>query len=330
MELNDLELTTETNIKVLSHTDLDGHGTKIVLKSMGFKPSVQNLENTQVDAYIEEYVTNILQNPSERPELLLITDISPSPTIANLLEELYQTTDCVVRLFDHHATALHLNQYDWAKVVIEENGNKACGTSLVFDYLIEQGVQLEKYTLDKLIRFVFNVRLYDTWEWESYNKESAKLLNDLFYIIGPKEFVKKQIENIRGDSSELLSKSDLKLLEIESARIEKYLYSKNKEFVTIKDFFQDEEGKYLNVAVVQADNYISELGHYICEENPDIDFVMMIQLTKGKVSLRAVKESIDLTPIVTKYEGGGHPHAAGCSLISLGYDFLKKVFDEIK
>lgn len=320
---------TESDIRLLSHNDLDGHGSEIVLKGLGFKPYVKNLGNHEVDAYIEGYATDILEGTQKAPDILVITDIAPSESVAELLEKLHKQNICEVYLFDHHKTALGLNEYKWAKVVVEEDGIKQCGTSLLYNHLLYLTQDVDFESVHVLSTLVEEIRLYDTWDWESLDHQSAKKLNDALYIIGPKNFIQARLSKIKNGDTKIFSPTEDKLLEVEARRISSYLERKNKAMIVVEDFFVDDEGNTLVAGVVQADSHISELGHDLCNKNPEIDFAVMLQLTENKVSLRAVKDEVDLTPIVTKYGGGGHSHAAGCSLTGIGFDFLQKVYNKL-
>lgn len=316
------------DILLLEHTDLDGYGNEVVLRTAGFNPTVINLENSQVDSYIDQLINDFMTGEKAIPEVLIISDIAPTEKVAEKVEEFNQLGLCPIYLFDHHPTALGLNQYEWATVIVEEAGGKPCGTSLLYRFLKENNTPLANDVKEKLDIFVEEVRLYDTWEWEKAGHESAKSLNDLFYLVGSKTFVESRVAQmtLNTTSTSLFSPDEEKLLEVEEKRIKQYLKRKNKEMLTISNFFYDnDQKKPLIAGVVQADNYNSELGHYLCEEHPEIDFVLMLSLTRNKASLRAVKDDINLIPIVKQYNGGGHPHAAGCEISPMGIDFLQRI-----
>lgn len=64
-----------------------------------------------------------------------------------------------------------------------------------------------------------------------------------------------------------------------------------------------------------AEQHHSILGNTICQNNPDIDFVLIINPAIKKVSIRSVKEDIDTGEFAKKYYGGGgHPKASGFEL----------------
>jgi len=317
------------DILLLEHTDLDGYGNGIVLRSAGFSPSIVNLNNNEVDPFIVELLEGFQAGTRAIPEAIIISDISPTPGVAKKLDEFYQTGKCEVYLFDHHTTALHLNQYEWAKVVVEDHGVKTCGTQLLYQFLKEIGVPMDKDIEAGLDIFVEEVRLYDTWDWEKANHPSAKALNDLFFLLTPPVFEANRVGNMAKVHEQLFSDEEMRLLDVENLRIKKYIQQKNADMIIIPDFFTDDKGNPLVAGVVQADQYISELGHFLCNEHPEIDFALLLNLTRNKASLRATKEEVNVIPIVKKYNGGGHPKAAGCNITAMGMDFLELLFKKL-
>ena len=93
---------------------------------------------------VYEKVDTILINPNEvddalkenidKYEIIHITDLSIKEEYAEEIEKKYKDK---VKLFDHHKTAIQLNKYSFAKVVIEEDGYKQSATSLYYKYLLK-------------------------------------------------------------------------------------------------------------------------------------------------------------------------------------------------
>lgn len=315
------------NTILLTHTDLDGYGSKILLSALGIKAKVVNLENNRVDAYVLEMIRRMAEGEMEKPNNLYFTDINFSEEVAEKLNELWESDPVgermYLRLFDHHASALHLNQYAWAEVVVKETAPKECGTSLFYNHLknelrihIPSG---KKAMLDNLVE---NIRLYDVWEWAEEKLPAPKMLNDLFYLVGSQAFVQSRLTWLTTHSDNLFTKREQIILEVEGERISQYLKDKQREMVIVDDFFQDKDGNYYSVGVVQADSYTSELGNHLCNVYQDIDFAVLVNFTRNRVSYRSTK--VDLTPIAKKFGGGGHPPAAGSSLEALGEEFVLK------
>lgn len=145
--------------KLLSHTDLDGVGCGVLAKlAFGDRIKIRYNSIASLNREVEWFLEN-----EERNTHLFITDLSVNEENEKRLEEFYQTGG-KVQLLDHHKTALHFNEYEWGHVVVEDNeGNLASGTSLFYEYLIENELIQTSNAVDE---FVELVRQYDTWEWE--------------------------------------------------------------------------------------------------------------------------------------------------------------------
>ena len=101
--------------KLLSHNDLDGVGCGILAK-LAFNDKVKIRYNsiTALDREIEFFLEN-----DQQKTFLFITDLSPNEENEKRIHDYYQATGNV-QLLDHHKTALHINQYEWGKVLIED------------------------------------------------------------------------------------------------------------------------------------------------------------------------------------------------------------------
>ena len=75
-----------------------------------------------------------------------------------------------------------------------------------------------------------------------------------------------------------------------------------------------------------ADSHTSELGNILCERHEELDFVAIIK--KETVSLRTVKDNVNLTDIAKQFGGGGHPKASGFPLNNVKLNnFINDIFD---
>ena len=305
-------------IKLFTHgADLDGIGCAI-LAYLAFgreNVDVEYCDYKDVDEKVETLLSNSdLRNLYDK---IFITDISISEELAKAIDVWINPFN--VRLFDHHATALGLNEYEWCKVIVEdpEYGFKTCGTELFCRHLIEtgyfKGIKFEAAKNRDL--FVQIVRDYDTWRWKELGEEGnvCKQVNDLFYIYGREEFINWAMRQIHGiihvsplQSFPFFSVTDEVLLKQKQQEIDIYVESKNKELVEKIDQFGHAYG------VVFADRFVSELGNRLCELHPELDYVAMIDICGGKVSYRTIREDLDVGgTIAHSFGGGGHQKAAG-------------------
>ncbi len=300
----------------ITHTDLDGEGCHQFLQMANHAIDVIYCEAGEVDAVVSEVYTS---NPDAE---IIITDLSVSVALAKTLD------GNRVTLIDHHKSALALNQFSWCHVQTHKGDIMTCATELVYDWLLEQGKLVRTPELD---RFVEAVRNLDTWRWKARGDNIAKQVNDLFYIYGREEFIawlRPQIEVLPkllawlrrkiGLNFPALSKEDMAVLEARQRDIDRYVEEKQAQ-LRIATLCGRQCG------VVFAENYFSTLGNKLAMDNPDIDFVVMIDMARSAVSYRSVRDDIDLGAIAKQFGGGGHPQAAGSKFV-IGDEFWRAVF----
>ena len=300
-------------IKLFTHTDLDGVSCEILGK-IAFEEDIDVVRCNygDIDAKVEEFI-----NSTEEYDKLFITDISVNKEIA---DKLLSVSDKVI-LLDHHKTALWLNEYPYALVQVEDESiGKMCGAYLFYEYLKKNHKEFDDTPALKL--FIDYVRMYDTWEWkEKYDNIIPKRLNDLMYIDGPNEFIDKMVYRL-GNNLFILDDTDLMKLQIEQTYINSYITQKNETLMVNDDLFPE-----YTVGITFADKYISELGNKLCELHPELDFVVLINMSTLTVSYRTVKDDLDLSAIAKGFGGGGHPKASGSRFdASIVNDMLNNIF----
>ena len=300
-------------IKLFTHTDLDGVSCEILGRiAFGEDIDVVRCGYGNIDDKVEEFI-----NSDEEFDKLFITDISVKKELANTLNNV---SDKVI-LLDHHKTALWLNEYPYALVQVEDESiGKQCGAYLFYEYLKKNHKEFNNTPALKL--FIDYVRMYDTWEWkEKYDNIIPKRLNDLMYMDGPNEFIDKMIYRL-GNNLAIFDDTDLMKLQIEQTYINSYITQKNETLMVNDDLFPE-----YTVGITFADKYISELGNKLCELHPELDFVVLINMSTLTVSYRTVKDNLDLSAIAKGFGGGGHPKASGSRFdASIVNDMLNNIF----
>lgn len=295
--------------KLFTHVDLDGIGCAVLAKLVfGDKVDIEFCQYNDIDEKVMEYI-----NSETYKFNCFITDISVSEEVANKIDEInsvvdYEAQKRIFTLLDHHKTAEFLNKYDWATVIdlnqsLNIEGYKESGTSLFYDYLVNNNLLKRTAILNQ---FVNLVRMYDTWEWKQYQDtevgQMAKDTNDILYIVGRDEFIETYTNWISTGMSEFrLDELHFKLLKYKRQEIELYLDKKMKQVEVIRD-----KNGY-RVAVVTAELNLSELGTKILD-TIECDYVAMF--TGVNYSLRS-KGIFDVSAIAKEYGGGGHKNASG-------------------
>ena len=252
-----------------------------------------------------------------RDTFLFITDLSVNAENEVRLEQFYQDGG-KVQLLDHHKTALHFNEYNWAQVTVEEEeGKLASATSLLYEYLTSHHL-LEP--TDAITEFVELVRQYDTWEWEKNNNDRAQKLNALFFLISIGEFEEKMIMRLQTSDHFQFDEFEKKLLDMEEDKIGRYIRRKRRELVQL----QTEE--YF-AGVVYAESYHSELGNELGKEYPHLDYIAILNIGGRRMGFRTIHDHVDVSQVAGKYGGGGHAKASGCSLTPEAYQlFIANTF----
>lgn len=333
------------NLLVFHHSDLDGMGVKLLgmlyARSKGWDVETYSCEYGNIDQIISER----LQNPEDFREIV-IGDISiQSKELADWLDEINYTNP--VHLLDHHISARWLNIYDWAFVQEKDStGILRCGT-----YWTAQKLFGEPFLGDypALREFVELVDLYDTWKWRDEfgtPYTPADDLNSLFKMLGEKRFTDYMMECFLGEEP-LFHGYSQELIALRAEKLNnkaKYLEKTMKKCLLkfnipstgemadeIRKYYEDKDPSGLEalqekdskrfttqfkVGLVFTDGDISDLGHRILGDNPDLDFLLFVSMPRF-ISLRSANELIVPLSVVAKYltgKGGGHPCSAGGSL----------------
>ena len=343
------KLTQYAQIHLITHTDLDGIGPSIVLDAFGIPHIPYYVETRKIDEAVIEKIAEL-----QDQELLIITDLSVKEETAEAISAVNKEPNGRhIILIDHHASALYLNDYDWAEVIPEKNGIKMSATTLMFKNLFDAGfevtplqrieqedgeesiaipeyTQKEKTTmLTRVTHFVENVRLYDTWDWHALSIQEAADLNTIFYARRRHEFAKDRMNYILNDS--LFTEADQQYLDFSKDELRKILKKKSKQMIIIENYTLKGHDEPINIGVVETDSFFSELGNHLAEKfEEEIDCVFIVSLVKNKVSLRSIGQKLDLSKIAKEYNGGGHPNASGCDLSALGMDFISAIFEAQK
>ncbi|MBD5589247.1 DHH family phosphoesterase [Clostridium botulinum] len=311
-------------VKLFSHIDLDGIACGVlgILAYGKENIDIEYCNYDNINEKVEKFVLNPISNNYDK---IFITDISINESVAEGIDNLfYKQNKNKIELFDHHPTALNLNKYNWCKIQINLNDKeKTSGTRMFYDCLKKNG-DLESYetTYEKCINlydFVEIVRRYDTWQWKADNDLVPKQWNDLFDIMGRKDFIESILYRLTHYDILGFSDFDLQLLKYKQREIDNYIESKDKELI-IEDILG------YRVGIIFGEQYHSEVGNRLSKIHPELDFIVIINMSKT-ISYRSIGNKVDLGKDVAEiFGGGGHPNAAGSPISD---EFRNKVINEI-
>ncbi len=281
---------------LISHiADEDGI-TPVILANLVFeKLDILLLEPSEVDKKLSE---NIIKYDE-----IHIVDLNVSEEMAKKINDNEEVKN-KIKIFDHHKSKLDLNKYDFITVIDEENNQKESGTSIYYRYLLtisDNEILHKKVTKD----FVNEVRIIDTYDFKTKEDEKTKNLDLLFSILGRENYINYFTKYLKENDKFIYGEKEKYLIKLEQDKLNNYLEQKLKEMFIVKiDNYK--------VGLVYAEKYRSQLGNIICEKYPDLDYAVIINISKS-ISFRG-KDKVDLSVIAGSLGGGGHKNASGAPL----------------
>lgn len=289
-------------IFLISHiADADGI-MPVILTDLTFDEyDYKLLDIKDVDSFVLESIDN---NLFDNYDKVIMTDLCISDEVAQKINNIDLKNKFLV--LDHHYGNLDLNKYPFIKVVVENNGIKESGTSLYYEYLINNFTNnnIMKESVNYMVRLV---QLGDTWEWVKYDVPEARDLVTLLSYYGLEKFINKYTKFLRKNKEFYFDEAEQLLIEIDKNKKDNYfkLALENIIFKEIKGY---------KTGIVFAEEYRSELGNYLAQYYKDkIDLVIIINLNRS-ISYRCVKDDINVSDFASFFGGKGHAKAAGSPL----------------
>ena len=339
--LNDLfqklpKINTNNTILLLTHTDMDGSGPVILLKSIFNNIDVEHCPNALMSRTIKQKATD--DEIAKQYDTIIVCDISCTEQDAEIIQKYRKIKNLI--LLDHHMTAVELNKYKWAcvqpDILTDTYRNqllyglpttpvKSSGTSLLFDYLTYCGLTKSISNLELAKELTFFIAGYDTWDWVEIFKKDMRFqnLDTLFETYGFTEFENTYIERLSNTNPQntLFNNTDELLLRIAESKRQAHITKIKRILSTGNVKFND---NYLTFVFCFATEYLQDTFDIMKENYPDTD-LYIIDYGNG-LSFRTTKEDINIADIVKPLGGGGHPGAGG---IAIPFRNRKELIDEI-
>lgn len=337
------KLEPTDRVLLLTHTDADGAGPEILLRyTIGSKNlTVKHLNNGIMSREIRNAVCSSDANDYDT---IIACDISCSKGDAKAIAASENAAKLVI--LDHHLTSSHLNEYpfgisyhgmvsDSFRAPLFKNcpyDGLSSGTSLMYDYLhyinlVDTDRDDNEFgNKDAILREIVHlIATYDTWDWVNCFKKNPRYLkfNRLFDIYGNDHYVSIMLKKaFRGSDETACGFSPVMESNIGNA----YLFDSIDEFVLeidadkrklhleqVKDSIQTgfivlNNYKY-SLVYVNNTKYSNDVFEMMKQLYPDTD-LYVINYGSG-VSVRSMKNSINVAEIVSHYNGGGHLGAGG-------------------
>jgi len=294
---------------LLTHVaDADG-AFPIVLAKLVFKDlEVFSCEVNEVDSVLSSILLH-----EEDYKNIYVVDLCMSEAMASQINE-NEKWRSKIKVFDHHASRLALNQFSFISVIDEQNGRKECGTSLFFQHLKKSysNAWLLKPCVAEMIELV---RQGDTFAFTEEKEKDAFSFGSLYVIYGRERYIDHFFDYILNHETFSFSETDQLLISLEEENTKQYITEKMEhvKYATLSG---------VRVGIVFAEQKRSLLGHEMAR-NLDIDVAVVINVDRS-VSYRASILSIP-------NGGGGHKHAGGSPLpCGLQERICEYIFKDIK
>lgn len=317
---------------LLTHNDLDGSGPVVILRTLFSAPEIDLEVRHNSNGVMSYNIKDVVVNHGDEYDNIIVTDISMNDTD---LEEIKNSAyvDKLV-LIDHHISASHLNEYDWAVVepgLIEDDfrahyykdldpalPRSSSATSLFYDYLVAKGLVYDHNP--DLELFVHQVATWDTWDWNNtFNRDMQYYtLNETFRIYGIDIFDRIYPERFLSPekNAEFIRQTEL-LLEIENSKINSLLMRVSSSF---KTGYLNCNGKRYSFCLWMGSSYMSEVNDLMKEKHPGKD-LYLINYGTG-IGVRSENPDINVGEFAKQFGGGGHVGAGGFKIsedMQIGY-----------
>lgn len=296
---------------IFHHSDLDGMGVKIVairqaqLQEMEYETF--KCDYTDVNKIVRQRLSESLDDVVE----IVIGDISVNESTAVVLHTTCLRQGIKLTLRDHHATAEHLNKYDWAVVREHKDGVPYCGTWLLAEEFPE--------VFNEFQAFIQTVDDWDTWKWVKNGNNTAKDLNALFQVIGEErftEYILRLYEGTISDPAPLFNSWAASIVEAYDLFVEKTAKNCENSMWTMELKVPLKQHSYKTGIIFANNDLSSNIANIILSKHPELDILMIMSYPKT-ISYRTRKSLDipleDLAQMITG-KGGGHPQSAGSTI----------------
>lgn len=286
--------------------DIDGMGCAVLARKAFGDYTLVPTKTFDITKNVEKYIKSKKIYDFDK---IYVTDLCIKEPVLKFIDndEILKNRLLVL---DHHKTEIEEgnNKYDFVNIIVQKNGRKESGTSLFYNYLIQNNYLQRSNILDELVEWT---RQYDVWDWESKNNINARNLHVLFEVLGYDAYLK-----IINDKVDKLN--SIVFNNYEKEVIDKFNKEMEKDILNILNDMKcvdlSIDGNIFKVGFVKCPyKYRNDMNKFIKKNNVyNIDAVGMIMTDMNTVSYRQVND-VDVS-IISKYFGGKGHRGAGSNL----------------
>ncbi len=290
-------------MKVLLFThaeDIDGIGCAILAKQVFRDCEVIPTKTFEVNKNVGKVIESGL---IEKFDKVYVTDLCIKEPLLGEIDRNPILRD-KIRVIDHHKSEIveGNDKYDFVTITVEKNGRKESGTSLFYQFLIDNYGLQSIPILDELVEWT---RQYDVYDWVKINNQDARKLHILFEMLGYDKYYELINAKLKSDNS-------ITFTDYEEEVIATYF----------RNFNNDMNFILSNMVVVPIiiDDIIYRIGYVICPYKyrndindyirskgnmQNIDIVGMIMTDRDTVSYRQIN-NVDVSKVAVYFGGKGH------------------------
>ena len=313
------EITLDSIIEVINKAKTVGIFTHIspdgdaIGSSLGLYLGLIQLQK-EVEVVTDEYakcfnflpsIEKIRNTTNKKYDLTIALDCASQKRLYDP-EQIFDKSNFTIAI-DHHSSNTYFAKLNY----IEENSPAVCKT--LVKILKRLNINITKEIGECLMAGIIT----DSGGFRHDNVD-----DETFEFAASMLDIGVNISNIYFRTFDLKTKSQFKLLSIANSRLELYANGKIAlTYVTQEDFKKvnasigDHEG-IVNV----GQNVEGVLVSIFLREDEDGSY---------KISLRS-NENVNVSEIAKKFDGGGHPQAAGCTITTTLEEAIKKIVKETK
>ena len=296
-------------MKVLLFThsqDIDGMGCAVLARKAFGDYTLVPTKTFEITKNVENYIKSKKIYDFDK---IYVTDLCIKEPVLKFIDndEILKNRLLVL---DHHKTEIEEgnNKYDFVNIIVQKNGRKESGTSLFYNYLIQNNYLQRSNILDELVEWT---RQYDVWDWESKNNINARNLHVLFEVLGYDAYLKIINDKVDKLNSIVFNNYEKEVIDKFNKEMEKNILNILNDMKCV-DLSID--GNIFKVGFVKCPyKYRNDMNKFIKKNNVyNIDAVGMIMTDIETVSYRQVKD-VDVS-IISNYFGGKGHRGAGSNL----------------
>lgn len=311
-------------MKVLLFThknDIDGMGNA-VLANLAF----ENVEYVLCGTFdLTESVLRYYENERiYNYDKIFVTDLCLDEPILSKIAKDEKINEKIFNL-DHHRTFDNekYTKHHFINIKINDEKGLCCGTSLFYEYLVQQNLIDENNLAIK--EFVELTRQHDTWEWRNiYNNEKARELSVLFDALGPTGYINFMTKKLSNKENKIFKFDEIERMLIDNRIIQ---INEKIDIYCKKIVYKNILGLKAGIIFITYE-YRNELAEYFRQNNFDIDFAMMIAPDPGVVCYRTIKEGVNVREVAEYFCGKGHDKAATNAITEEMQEKLLKILTE--